>query len=107
MKTLLKRIEAHTRFRLRMCIWSKWKTARNRRKNLIKLGMDKYNAYKNSHSSKGAIRIAYSWILTTTITNKRLSRFGLISCIEHYNKVDRKSTRLNSSHVAISYAVFC
>src|SRR5690625_5744552 len=23
------------------------------------------------------------------------------------NKIDRKSTRLNSSHVAISYAVFC
>src|SRR5699024_11831479 len=24
-----------------------------------------------------------------------------------YSKVDRKSTRLNSSHVSISYAVFC
>src|SRR5690554_7410834 len=24
-----------------------------------------------------------------------------------YNKIDRKSTRLNSSHVRISYAVFC
>src|SRR5690625_5660135 len=25
----------------------------------------------------------------------------------NYNERDRKSTRLNSSHVAISYAVFC
>src|SRR5690349_22947231 len=25
----------------------------------------------------------------------------------HYNDADRKSTRLNSSHVEISYAVFC
>src|SRR5690625_6372625 len=25
----------------------------------------------------------------------------------HYQIIDRKSTRLNSSHVAISYAVFC
>src|SRR5690349_23892280 len=25
----------------------------------------------------------------------------------HYWKIDRKSTRLNSSHVEISYAVFC
>src|SRR5690625_6847162 len=25
----------------------------------------------------------------------------------HYIGIDRKSTRLNSSHVAISYAVFC
>src|SRR5690554_7059246 len=27
--------------------------------------------------------------------------------IEKYNRQDRKSTRLNSSHVRISYAVFC
>src|SRR5690625_6375387 len=27
--------------------------------------------------------------------------------IGHFNVLDRKSTRLNSSHVAISYAVFC
>src|SRR5207249_7235527 len=26
---------------------------------------------------------------------------------EGYSRVDRKSTRLNSSHVSISYAVFC
>lgn len=87
MKGLLSRIDSHTRVRLRMCIWKKWKTAKNRRKNLIKLGMNKYEAYKNSHTSKGAIRIAYSWVLTTTITNERLSRFGLVSCTDHYNKV--------------------
>lgn len=87
MKGLLMQIDSHTRLRLRMCIWKKWKTAKNRRKNLVKLGMNKYNAYKNSHTSKGAIRIAYSWILTTTITNKRLVQFGLISCVQHYSKV--------------------
>ena len=87
MKGSLNRIDSHARVRLRMCIWQKWKTARNRRKNLIKLGMNNYNAYMNSHSSKGAIRIAYSWVLTTTITNKRLAKFGLLSCVEHYNKV--------------------
>jgi RNA-directed DNA polymerase len=87
MKTLLQRIDSHTRFRLRMCIWRKWKTAQNRRKNLIKLGMDRYLAHKYSHTSKGVTRTAYSWILTTTITNKRLSAFGLISCVQHYNQV--------------------
>jgi group II intron reverse transcriptase/maturase len=87
MKKALTRIDAHTRVRLRMCIWHKWKTASNRRKNLIKLGMDKYTAYKYSHTSKGTVRIAYSWVLTTTITNRRLARFGLISCVTHYNKV--------------------
>src|SRR5690625_5803105 len=28
-------------------------------------------------------------------------------CIQRFIPADRKSTRLNSSHVAISYAVFC
>src|SRR5439155_1818230 len=30
-----------------------------------------------------------------------------VSVIANQDNVDRKSTRLNSSHVAISYAVFC
>src|SRR5699024_11817494 len=34
------------------------------------------------------------------VTNKNLLR-------QAYNTIDRKSTRLNSSHVSISYAVFC
>src|SRR5690625_6863853 len=33
------------------------------------------------------------------------SLYTLIVCMFYYK--DRKSTRLNSSHVAISYAVFC
>ncbi|MCD7036741.1 group II intron reverse transcriptase/maturase [Metabacillus sp. GX 13764] len=87
MKTLLKNIDAHTRFRLRMCIWKKWKTPKNRRKNLIKLGMNRNDAYKNSHTSKGPARIASSWVLTTTITNKRLAAFGLVPGVQHYTKI--------------------
>src|SRR5690625_935662 len=30
-----------------------------------------------------------------------------VAVSNHYKRVPRKSTRLNSSHVAISYAVFC
>src|SRR5690625_4069067 len=30
-----------------------------------------------------------------------------LNCIVHRRNLDRKSTRMNSSHVAISYAVFC
>src|SRR5256885_8963682 len=33
------------------------------------------------------------------------SKKGAIS--KHINRIDRKSTRLNSSHLVISYAVFC
>src|SRR5690625_470960 len=50
--------------------------------------------------------------MVTTATNHSLDRGikGLkenLLTLEKYNLEDRKSTRLNSSHVAISYAVFC
>ena len=89
MKSLLEKIDGHTRYRLRMCIWQQWKTAKTRRKNLIKLGSDRKSAYKNSHSSKAVARIATSWVLTTTITNKRLERFGLLFSVKHYQKLHR------------------
>src|SRR5690625_7129799 len=34
-------------------------------------------------------------------------KFRLSGPLRALNELDRKSTRLNSSHVAISYAVFC
>src|SRR5690625_2465118 len=40
-----------------------------------------------------------------TIINR--NEYGQYSGILEYQRGDRKSTRLNSSHVAISYAVFC
>nr|WP_236671742.1 hypothetical protein [Enterococcus sp. BWB1-3] len=55
--------------------------------NLMKLGMKKNDAYKNSYSSKAIARIASSWVLCTTITNHRLERFGLLSLVTHYQKV--------------------
>src|SRR5690349_23682060 len=36
-----------------------------------------------------------------------VARRGVARCAEHVAEEDRKSTRLNSSHVEISYAVFC
>src|SRR5690606_41265167 len=32
---------------------------------------------------------------------------GFLPSLKYYSHADRKSTRLNSSHVKISYAVFC
>lgn len=86
MHTKLKKIASHLRYRLRMCIWHQWKTAKKRRKALIKLGMSDYNAYVNSHSSKGTARIALSWIMTTTVTNKTLALKGLVSPDSYYLK---------------------
>src|SRR5690625_5961359 len=44
--------------------------------------------------------------LHTYRTTQEISRKGVEAQLVGH-RVDRKSTRLNSSHVAISYAVFC
>jgi group II intron reverse transcriptase/maturase len=87
MKGALKAIDAHTRFRLRMCIWKQWKSAKRRRKSLEKLGASKTVAYMYSHSSKSCARVANSWILTTTVTNQRLSQRGLLFGLDYYLSV--------------------
>lgn len=84
MKKVLTKISGNLRYRLRMCIWTQWKTGKNRVKSLIKLGMNKYHAYKNGHSSKGAARIATSWVMTTTVTNRVLAVKGLVSPDTYY-----------------------
>src|SRR5690625_5504546 len=55
---------------------------------MIALAMEKWNLHR---------RIALT-IISVVGTNTNMIILGFI---------DRKSTRLNSSHVAISYAVFC
>src|SRR5690625_6461801 len=42
-----------------------------------------------------------------TLSEKSAGRYKLKEAIFELGPSDRKSTRLNSSHVAISYAVFC
>src|SRR5207253_6491618 len=43
----------------------------------------------------------------TTLGKNLTPEYHVVSGIRRLGQEDRKSTRLNSSHVAISYAVFC
>src|SRR5690242_20826938 len=47
------------------------------------------------------------WSLTATVTPKADGRRTIEAVIRDVSPKDRKSTRLNSSHMSISYAVFC
>src|SRR5207253_9050527 len=53
----------------------------------------------------GPAAVAYDLIFPLPSTPAADQRFT--DSIKQLGTVDRKSTRLNSSHVAISYAVFC
>lgn len=75
----LRKIDTNTRFRLRMIIWKQWKNVKTRFKALIKLGVNKYKAWEWANSRKKYARVAMSYIMTRTVTNKRLEKRGFLS----------------------------
>src|SRR5256885_10487524 len=60
-----------------------------------------YTTLFRSAGANGAFHEAIGDTIALSITPAYLKRIGLL------DKEDRKSTRLNSSHLVISYAVFC
>jgi len=84
----LKDVDSWIRNRLRYCIWHHWKKRENRRKNLMKLGVDRHHASAWSRTRKGGWAVAQSPILTTTITLERLKKRGYQSMLDYYFKVN-------------------
>ncbi|WP_375578447.1 group II intron reverse transcriptase/maturase [Marivirga tractuosa] len=80
----LKALDEWLRNRLRYCIWHDWKKPERKRKNLIRLGIDKGQAYAWSRTRKGGWAVAQSPILITTITLSRLRRKGYESMLSYY-----------------------
>ena len=75
------------RRRLRMYIWKQWRKPRTRVRNLIKLGMPEWQAYRNGNSRKGYWAISGSGILHHTITNKRLEQAGYESILNRFESL--------------------
>jgi group II intron reverse transcriptase/maturase len=84
--TKLKALDEWLRNRLRYCIWHDWKKPERKRKNLIRLGLDKDRAYAYSRTRMGGWAVAQSPILRTTITLSRLRRRGYESMFSYYRK---------------------
>ena len=84
MKRFLMKTDEWLRRRLRMCIWKSWKRVKTRVANLIKCGIDKYQAYMWGNSRLGYWRIAGSYILNRAITNKKLSMAGYATLMGSY-----------------------
>src|SRR2546422_10555242 len=68
-----------------------------------------YLEYLNcaANPSIGAIAMNSSGALSTALTQRRRVRSRSSALSSTPPSIDRKSTRLNSSHGYISYAVFC
>lgn len=72
----LKKLDTWLRNRLRYCIWHDWKKPERKRKNLIRLGIEKGQAYAWSRTRMGGWAVAQSPILKTTVTISILKRKG-------------------------------
>ena len=84
MKRFLIEMDEWLRRRLRMCIWKSWKRVKTRVANLVKCGIDKYQAYLWGNSRLGYWRIAGSYILSRAITNEKLSMAGYATLMGSY-----------------------
>ena len=83
-KYIARVIDAHVRFRLRMCIWKQWKKVNTKKKALISLGIPKREAWMLANSRKSYARCASSF-LNNVLTNKRLKERGLVFLLDQYN----------------------
>lgn len=86
MKTLLQETDEWLRRRLRMCIWKAWKKPKTKVANLIKCGIDKYQAYMWGNTRKSYWHTADSYILHIAVTNERLRLQGYVTLYDEYVK---------------------
>jgi group II intron reverse transcriptase/maturase len=85
-RSRLRDLDSWIRFRLRMCKWKTWKKTRTRISNLVKLGLDAFQAYMFGNTRKGICRTARSPILHRTLTNKYLEDLGYVTLENVYLK---------------------
>lgn len=86
-KKLLEQTDEWFRRRVRSLIWKQWKRVRTKMRNLIRLGIPRQKAWEFANTRKGYWRVAFSYILGTSITNDRLRQSGYIFFSDYYAKV--------------------
>lgn len=83
-KDVARMVDAHVRFRLRMCIWKQWKKVNTKKKALISLGVPKREAWMLANCRKAYARCASSF-LNNVLTNQRLKERGLVFLLDQYD----------------------
>jgi RNA-directed DNA polymerase len=76
---LFEKLDQWIRRRLRMCYWKRWRYARTRRRELIRLGVPRRQAIRHARSRKGPWHMAKSIATGVGLTNAWLQAQGLLS----------------------------
>jgi group II intron reverse transcriptase/maturase len=84
LKWHISQITAWLRRRIRHFFWKRWKQARTRFENLIRLGIRKDQAWPWANTRKGCWHTAGSWLLTTSNTNQYLESLGFMNMAQYY-----------------------
>ena len=87
MKAKLQRIDEHLRTMLRVIIWKQWKTGKKREWGLLKLGVPKWIAHKVANCGDHYQFVATKSVLARAISKEILTKRGLISISDYYQKV--------------------
>ena len=83
------------RRRVRMYYWKQWKRARNRRRQLVRLGIHPAEVYKATRSHRGSWWMAGTSIVQRALANRGLTERGVPSIRQrwiemHYGKQNEK-----------------
>lgn len=84
MKNVTQKLDEWMRRRIRMCYWKQWKKIKTKHDNLVKLGIESYEAWKFANTRKSYWRISNSPILAKSLNNKTLEKLGYISLSSVY-----------------------
>ena len=84
MKRRIQALSEWIRRRVRQIFWKQWKKIKTKHDNLERLGVPNSKAWEWANSRLGYWRIAGSWILTTSLTNKYLVSIGYDDISQRY-----------------------
>ena len=91
MKNRINALNEWIRRRIRQIFWKQWKKIRTKHDNLVRLSVADGKAWEWANSRLGYWRIAGSWILSTSLTNKYLASIG-------YDDIAKRYEALHSSY---------
>ena len=86
MKKFLFELDAWFRRRIRMVFLKRWKRAKTKMKNLMKLGLDVDSAKRIGYSRKGYWRLSKTVEMSLAISNKRLEANGFTFFLSLHNE---------------------
>src|SRR5699024_10169894 len=87
MKSVLERIDAKLRSRIRVIIWKQWKNSTKRIKALVQLGIPEEEAKGLTYCRKGYRFIGLSKVVQRALSNKRLKQRGIPFALDRYLEV--------------------